>query len=393
MKQQIDKHVLLAALKKCLPEDGERIALHEPQFTGNEWSYVKNCLDTGWVSTVGAYVEQFENQLAEFTGVRRAIAVVNGTAALHVALKLAGVDQGDEVLVQDLTFIATTNAVSYCGAIPHFVDIEEKTLGLDPVKLEAYLQEIAELRPEGCFNRLTGRRLKAVVPMHTFGHPVNLDPLLELCGRYRLELVEDAAEALGSYYKGRHTGNWGKLSTLSFNGNKTITTGGGGAILTNDEGLGKLAKHITTTARVPHKWTFFHDQIGYNYRLPNINAALGCAQMEQLPKFINEKRNLVKRYEAALRDVYGVKLFIEPEFAKSNYWLNVLLLDSTEKDGRDNILEMLNSEGITSRPAWTLMHKLPMFSTCPHMDLAVAEDIEARLINIPSSAKLARAAV
>lgn len=388
MKQQLDKQIVVTAIKKCLPEDGERIALHEPQFSGNEWNYVKNCLDTGWVSTVGAYVEQFEHQLAEFTGVRRAVAVVNGTAALHVALKLAGVDQGDEVLVQDLTFIATVNAVAYCGAIPHFVDIEEKTLGLDPGKLETYLRDIAELRPEGCFNRLTGRRLKAVVPMHTFGHPVDLDPLLEICGRYRLELVEDAAESLGSYYKGRHTGNWGKLSTLSFNGNKTITTGGGGAILTNDEDLGKLAKHITTTARVPHKWTFYHDQIGYNYRLPNINAALGCAQMEQLEQFISDKRNLAKRYATAFQDINGLKFFVEPEFAKSNYWLNVLLLDADHAVERDSILELLHSGGITARPAWTLMHKLPMFLTCPRMDLSTAENIEARLINIPSSAKL-----
>jgi len=378
---------ILTALRQVLPQK-PFISLHEPSFAGNEWIYVKECLDTGWVSSVGKFVDRFEQQLADYAGVKRAVAVVNGTAALHVCLRLVGVEQGDEVLMPTLTFIATANAVSYCGAIPHFVDSEEKTLGLDPAKLADYLGEIAEVRPQGCFNKATGRRIKAVVPMHAFGHPVDLDPLLEVCNRYQIELVEDAAESLGSYYKGRHTGNWGKVSALSFNGNKVITTGGGGAILTNDEELGKFAKHLTTTAKVPHKWLFVHDQIGYNYRLPNLNAALGCAQMEELPGFLTAKRKLAQAYRHAFTGIEGVRFFNEPDFAQSNYWLNVMLLDQAFAHQRDALLEATNNQGIMTRPAWTLMHKLPMFSHCPCMDLASAENIESRLINIPSSAVL-----
>jgi perosamine synthetase len=369
-----------------LPRQDKPIGLHEPHFAGNEWAYVKECLDTGWVSSAGKYVDLFEKQLAEFTGVKRAVAVINGTAALHVCLKLVGVEQDDEVIMPTLTFIATANAISYCGAIPHLVDSSEITLGLDPHLLGEYLAQIAELRAEGCFNKKTGRRIKAVVPMHVFGHPVDLDPLAELCARYRLELVEDAAESLGSYYKGRHTGNLGRVSALSFNGNKTITTGGGGAILTNDEELGKLAKHLTTTARLPHKWSFIHDQVGYNYRLPNINAALGCAQLEQLPSFLENKRALAEKYRAAFAGIDGIRFFTEPDFAQSNYWLNVLLLDKQFAGYRDVLLEQTNSQGIMTRPAWTLMHELKIHEYCARMDkLDVAEDIERRLINIPSS--------
>lgn len=367
------------------------LRLHEPAFLGNEWDYVKECLDTGWVSSAGKFVDRFEQQLADYTGVKCAVAVVNGTAALHVCLKLVGVEQGDEVLVPTLTFIAAANAVSYCGAVPHFVDSKETTLGLDPEKLGLYLGEISELRKEGCFNRKTGRRIKAVVPMHTFGHPVDLDPLVEVCRRYRLELVEDAAESLGSYYKGRHTGSFGKASALSFNGNKVITTGGGGAILTNDEELGKLAKHLTTTARVAHKWSFIHDQIGFNYRLPNINAALGCAQLEQLPGFINNKRKLAENYQKAFAGIDGIRFFTEPDFARSNYWLNVLLLNKKFANQRDSLLEATNNQGIMTRPVWTLMHELEIYSSCPKMgSLDIAEDIERRLINIPSSANLGK---
>lgn len=378
---------ILAALRRVLPEKPS-LPLHEPSFAGNEWAYVKECLDTGWVSSVGKFVDRFEQQLADYTGVKRAVAVVNGTAALHVCLRLVGVEQGDEVLMPALTFIATANAVSYCGAIPHFVDSEERTLGLDPAKLADYLADIAEIRAQGCFNKATSRRIKAVVPMHAFGHPADLDLLVEVCNRYRLELVEDAAESLGSFYKDRHTGNWGKVSALSFNGNKIITTGGGGAILTNDEELGKFAKHLTTTAKVPHKWLFAHDQIGYNYRLPNINAALGCAQMEELPGFLAAKRKLADRYRASFAGIEGVRFFTEPDFAQSNYWLNVLLLDKQLAHQRDALLEATNSQGIMTRPAWTLMHKLPMFSHCPSMDIASAENLETRLVNIPSSAIL-----
>ncbi|SFL45108.1 LegC family aminotransferase [Pelosinus propionicus] len=384
-KNNFDTSAIIDVLKKCLPAGKASIGLHEPCFAGNEWKYVKECLDTGWVSSVGKYVDQFEEKLAEYTGAKRAIAVVNGTAALHISLMLTGVEADDEVLVPDLTFIATVNAITYCGAIPHFVDVEERTMGLDPNKLADYLLEIAELRGTDCFNRHTGRRIKAVLPMHTFGHPVDLDALIEVCQKFHLELIEDAAESLGSSYKGRHTGNWGKLSTLSFNGNKTITTGGGGAILTNDEELGKMAKYITTTAKVPHKWNFYHSQIGYNYRLPNINAALGCAQLEQLPDFLIRKRALAKKYIDAFSSVAGIRVFEEPAFAQSNYWLNVLMLEDNCRKYRDDVLAATNNNGIMTRPVWILMHKLPMFSNCPKMDVHVAEDLEARIINIPSS--------
>ncbi|TBL73001.1 LegC family aminotransferase [Paenibacillus thalictri] len=359
--------------------------LHAPQFEGNEWKYVKDCLDTGWVSSVGKYVDLFEKMLADYTGTKHAIAVVNGTAALHVSLKLAGVVSDDEVILPAFTFIATANAISYCGAVPHFADIEFSTLGLDPEKLARYLSEITEMKEEGCFNRITGRRIKAVVPMHTFGHPVDLDPLFEVCVKYRLELIEDAAESLGSYYKGKHTGHWGKLSALSFNGNKIITTGGGGAILTNDTILARQAKHITTTAKIAHAWEFVHDQIGYNYRLPNINAALGCAQLENLPEYIRLKRNLAERYANAFADIQGVKFFKEPPNSQSNYWLNVLILDESCASYRDELLAKTNQCGIMTRPAWRLMHQLDMFSQAPRMDLTNSEALSNRLINIPSS--------
>lgn len=384
----LDLYSIIRALKTVLPKDKRPMSLHEPCFSGNEWAYVKKCLDTGWVSSLGKYVDKFEHLLENFTGIKWAIAVVNGTAALHICLKLVGVERDDEVIVPALTFIATANAVCYCGAIPHFVDSEERTLGLDPEKLSEYLSDVSEVRKDGCLNKQTGRRIKAVVPMHTFGHPVDLDPLMELCDRFKLELVEDAAESLGSYYKGRHTGRWGKVSALSFNGNKTITTGGGGAILTNDEEMGRLAKHLTTTARAPHKWAIIHDHIGYNYRMPNINAALGCAQLEQLPVFLTTKRNLAEKYRKAFEGIDGIRFFTEPDFAKSNYWLNVLLLDEKFSNQRDNLLEETNNIGIMTRPAWALMQKLPMFQDCPKMNLSGAESLEARLINIPSSATL-----
>ena len=380
---------ILSALREVLPADRGFLPLHEPSFAGNEWGYVKECLDTGWVSSVGAFVDRFEADLAAYAGVKRAIATVNGTAALHVCLLLAGVEAGDEVLIPSLTFIATANAVSYCGAVPHFVDSEERTLGLDPLRLAEHLRETVELRPDGSYNRVTGRRIRAVVPMHAFGHPVDLDPLCEVCGRFGIELIEDAAESLGSFYKGRHTGNWGRLSAVSFNGNKIITTGGGGAILTNDEELAARAKHLTTTAKVPHRWEFNHDMTGYNYRLPNLNAALGCAQLELLPGFLADKRRLAERYSAAFAGVAGLRFVTEPPFAGSNYWLNALLLDEELACERDALLALTNDAGIMTRPAWTLMHRLPMFAGFPRMaDLSVAESLERRLINIPSSAFL-----
>lgn len=379
---------ILWAVKSVFAEEKETFGLHEPTFSGNEWKYVKECIDTGWVSSVGKFVNQFEEQLAEITGVKRVVAVTNGTAALHVCLLLAGVQTDDEVLVPALTFIATANAVTYCNAVPHFVDCEFKTLGVDAAKLKTYLSDIAEVRNKECFNRFTGRRIKALVPMHTFGHPVDIDALVELCREYHLELIEDAAESLGSYYKGRHTGNWGKVAAMSFNGNKVVTTGGGGAILTNDEELGKLAKHLTTQAKLPHRWEFRHDRIAYNYRMPNINAALGCAQLEQLPLFLEKKRALTQRYELALAQLSSVKLFKEPALTKSNYWLQAILIQPEYATMRDVLLAEFHENGIMARPAWNLMYTLPAYQTVPRMECSEAEEIVKRLINLPSSVNL-----
>ena len=367
-------------------------ALHEPTFGGNEWDYVKECLDTGWVSSVGEYVDRFEAMLTDVTGAGHAVATVNGTAALHAALMLAGVEAGDEVIVPSLAFVGAANAATYLGAIPHFADSEESTLGLDAAKLAAHLERIADITGGACRNKDTGRRIAVVVCVHAFGHPVDLDPLAEVCGKFSLPLIEDAAESLGSTYKGRHTGNHGLLSILSFNGNKTVTTGGGGAILTNDAALAAAAKHLTTTAKVPHKWEYNHDEAGFNYRLPNINAALGCAQLEQLPRFLEQKRRLAAAYEASFAGIAEVRFFAEPDFAKSNYWLNVLLLDPDTAAQRDDILTATNDNDFMTRPAWTPLHQLPMWADSPKMDLSVAEDLYRRLINIPSSPHLAGAA-
>ncbi|HEX3032068.1 MAG TPA: LegC family aminotransferase [Bacillota bacterium] len=388
MSKSVDLNEVIRAIQGVLPVDKSFIGLHEPKFSGREWDYVKECLDTGWVSSVGKFVDEFEAGLAAYTGAGYAVATVNGTAALHICLKLVGVEPGDEVLMPALTFIATANAVSYCGAVPHFADISESTLGLDPDKLDQYLKDISEIRAEGCFNRLTGRRIKAVVPMHTFGHPVDMDVLSDVAERYKLELVEDAAEALGSYYKGKHAGCFGKVSALSFNGNKILTTGGGGAILTNNQDLARLAKHITTTAKTAHKWAFNHDMIGYNYRLPNINAAMGCAQLEQLPVFLEQKRSLANHYKEAFSGIKGIKFVTEPVHSKSNYWLNAILLDEPNEAHLESLLEMTNNMGIMTRPVWTPMHKLPMFESCPGMLLTTTENIQRRLINIPSGAML-----
>jgi len=386
MSSSLTPEAVLRALRTVVPPGP--LALHEPRFSGNEWNYVKECLDTGWVSSVGKFVDRFERDLAETTGARHAVAVVNGTAALHICLKLAGVEPGDEVLMPALTFVATANAVSYCGAVPHFVDVDEATLGMVAPALRDYLENIADLRAGACFNRTTGRRIRALLPMHTFGHPSDLDALADVAARFRLELIEDAAESLGSYYKGRHTGNVGRLSALSFNGNKIITTGGGGAILTNDADLARLAKHITTTAKVPHRWRFEHDMVAYNYRLPNINAALGCAQLEQLPDFLERKRQLFQRYRAAFADIAGAHIVEEPAGCRSNYWLQTLLLDEASADRRDDILAATNDAGLMTRPAWTPMHRLAPYANCPRADLPVAESLERRIINLPSSPQL-----
>lgn len=377
---------IIDSIKSVLPENRVCIPLHEPCFRGNENKYVKECIDTVWVSSVGKYVDTFEKKLAEYIGVRKAVAVVNGTAALHLCLMLAGVEENDEVIVPALTFIATANAIAYCHAVPHFADSAENTLGLDPLKLDQYLADAAEMKNGCCYNKRTGRKISAAVPMHTFGHPIDLDKMAEVCNKYNIALVEDAAESIGSFYKGKHTGTWGKVAAVSFNGNKTITTGGGGAILTNNEELGKLAKHLTTQAKIPHRWEFSHDRIGYNYRMPNINAALGCAQLEQLPVFIEKKRQLAAKYKNALAKVKGINFFSEPEFAKSNYWLNAVLLEEKFVRKRDELLAALNDNGIMARPVWNLLYTMDMFKECPKMDCRMAEKIAARLINVPSSA-------
>ena len=379
---------VVSTLISCLPVSEKSIALHEPTFVGNEWAYVKDCLDTGWVSYLGPYVDQFERQLADYTGVKHAIAIVNGTAALHLALNVVGVRAEDEVILPALTFVATANAVVYCNAEPHFVDSSLNTLGLDPIALRNHLRNIATRRDGATYNRLTGRRIGAVIAVHIYGHPVDLDELVAVCQEFGLPLVEDAAESLGSYYKGVHTGNHGQCSALSFNGNKVITTGGGGAILTNDSELAQKLRHLSTTAKTPHRWEFNHDVIGFNYRLPNVNAAIGCAQMEQIEPRLRNKRELANRYAQAFESSETVSVFREPSFAQSNYWLNVLLLKPGSEHLKEPVLEATHNRKIFTRPTWTLLHRLPMYDECPRAELPVAEDIARRLINVPSSPQL-----
>lgn len=379
---------ILKKLNEVLANPNVSIPLHEPSFEGNEWTYVKECLDTGWVSSVGKYVDLFEEKLAEYTGSPYAVAVVNGTAALHISLLLAGVQANDEVLIPSLTFVATANAVSYCNAIPHFVDVAGDTLGLDPYKLEDYLKETSIIEQGRLINKYTKRRIGAIVPMHTFGHPVDIDPLLELCSRYNLAIVEDAAESLGSYYKGQHTGTFGKLAVISFNGNKIVTTGGGGAILTSDKELARAAKHLTTTAKIQHKWAFQHDAIGYNYRMPNLNAALGCAQLESLPSILERKRVLAESFYNIFRDIEGLRFFKEIPYVKSNYWLNAIILQTPDESMCEKILKLTNESSIMTRPIWRPMHKLQIYADCPQMDLSVTDSLEGSVINIPSSPSL-----
>ena len=381
---------VIEAVRAAAADPNAPQPLHDPLFEGNEIAYLTECIETGWVSSVGKFVERFEQDLASFTGSASAVAVANGTVALHACLRLAGVEASDEVLVPSLTFVGTVNPIAYAGAIPHFVDSEATTLGVDPDKLAEHLTTTLTGGAEGPRNRATGRRVRALVVMHTYGHPARIDALAAVCERFGIVLIEDAAESLGSYYRGAHTGNVGRVSAISFNGNKTVTTGGGGAILTNDPALGGLAKHLTTTAKLPHRWSFNHDMVGYNYRMPNINAALGCAQLEQLPGFLEAKRALAVRYVETFRDVPGVRVFTEPPHSRSNYWLNVLLLDPEVESLRDAVLDATNAAGVTTRPAWTLMHRLPMFASAPRMDLGTAERIERRLINIPSGVGTAR---
>lgn len=390
MSQEFPPSELVARLTRVLGHPASPIGLHEPEFAGNEWAYVKECLDTGWVSSVGKYVNEFEVRLAAYTGAKHAVAVVNGTAGLHVALVAAGVVPGDEVLVPALSFVATANAVSHCGALPHFVDSAGDTLGLDPDALMRHLQKVAEPSGGGLRNRVTGRRLAAIVPMHVFGRPVDMVGLLAVAARYGLPVVEDAAESLGSFIGDRHTGTFGALGVLSFNGNKIITTGGGGAILTNDSDVARRIKHLTTTAKLPHRWEFSHDEVAYNYRLPNLNAALGCAQLERLPELLASKRRLAAAYAEAFTDAGACQFVTELVGTTSNHWLNAIALDPSEAEYRDDFLAAAYEAGFHCRPVWRLLHRLPMYEACPRADLPVAEVLERQLINLPSSARLCR---
>ena len=363
----------------------ESIPLHEPRFFGNEKKYLNECIDSTFVSSVGKFVDEFEEKIANYTGAKYAIATSNGTSALHISLLLVDVDKNSEVITQPLTFVATCNAISYCGAKPIFVDVDKDTMGLSPSALKYFLENHTRVKKQQCINNKTGKVIKACVPMHTFGHPCRIDEIKDICDHYHINVIEDAAESLGSLYKGKHTGTFGKAGVMSFNGNKIITAGGGGCIITDDEDLAKKAKHLTTTAKVPHKWDFNHDMVGYNYRMPNLNAALLVAQLENLDNFISSKRKLANVYETFFNSNNYV--FVkEPMDSKSNYWLNSIILKN--KQQRDEFLDETNSSGIMTRPIWILMNKLPMFRRAQCGNLKNSEWLEDRVVNIPSSAIL-----
>ena len=376
---------IVDAIGRVLARADRPVGLHEPRFAEREKAYVAECLDTGWVSSAGAFVTRFEKALAAITGLF-AVAAVNGTCALSAALTLAGVAPGEEVVVPALTFVGTANAVVHAGAVPHFADSERTTLGLDAEALAGHLTAVGVRREGRLVNRATGRPIAALVPVHVFGHPADMDELAAVAERFGLTLVEDAAEALGTLYKNRHVGRHGRLSILSFNGNKIVTTGGGGAILTADAALAAEARHLTSTAKRPHPYEFFHDRTAFNYRLPNLNAALGLGQLERLDTLVAGKRDLARRYAEAFASVPGATFFREPGFARGNCWLNAVLLD--DQGLRDGVLRAARDAGFSCRPAWTPMHRLPMYENCPRAQLPVAEDMASRLVNLPSSAFL-----
>lgn len=381
-------HQIIQKIKNVLGGLSQPIPLHEPHFSGNEKKYLENCIDSRYVSYIGEYVKQFEENLCKQTQAKAALAVVSGTAALHLALKIIGIESQDEVLLPSLTFVATANAITYCGAVPHFVEVDENTLGVNPEKLDDYLSTIIDLQSSQCINKVTGRKIKALIVVHVFGHPVDLDSLFAICQKYGIELIEDSAQALGSEYKSRPVGNVGRIACLSFNGNKIITTGGGGALLFQDIELANKAKHLSTTARVVDNQFFYHDQIGFNYRMPNINAAIGCAQLERLDIKLKLKRKLASLYIQEFINIDEVKIFQEPNYAKSNYWLNTLILNDPSLENVKNLLNELNSNNILARPAWSLMHHLPMYMKNPRMDLAISEKLFNSIINLPSTAEL-----
>ena len=361
------------------------VPLSVPVFKGNEKKYMEECIDSTFVSSVGKFVDRFEEMVAEYTGAKKAVVCVSGTNALHMAMMLVGVERDDEVLTQALTFIATCNAISYIGAHPVFIDVDRDTMGLSPKAVQSWLENNAELRNGECYNKTTGRRIKCCVPMHTFGHPVHIEELVEVCKNWNIELVEDAAESIGSFYKGKHTGTFGKVGAISFNGNKTITTGGGGMLLFNDEELARHAKHLTTQAKVPHRWEFRHDHIGYNYRMPSINAALGCAQMEHLEEYVLNKRETGAKYAEFFKGIECVEFFEEPADCRANYWLNVVIL--RDKEAQLKFLEYTNDNGVMTRPIWELMNRLPMFEHCQNDGLKNTIWFADRVVNIPSSVR------
>jgi len=375
---------IIEFIKSLYPGENP-VPLHAPRFIGNEKKYVVDCIDSTFVSSVGQYVDRFEEMICEITGARHAIATVNGTCALHVALKLGGVQPGDEVITQSLSFVATVNAIAHCGANPIFLDVERETLGLDPTALEGFFKSSTRIKNHTCYNSTTGNRIAACVPMHTFGHPCRIDSIAEICGRYKVALIEDAAESLGSTYKEKHTGTFGLFGIYSFNGNKTVTCGGGGAIVTNDEALAKKAKHITTTAKVPHPYEYVHDMTGYNYRLPNLNAALACAQLEQLNTFVENKRELARLYQDFFTSL-DIPFVQEPMNARSNYWLNAIVL--SDRKTRDEFLSATNQAGVMTRPVWRLLNQLEMYGNCQTDALKNAQWLEDRVVNIPSSVRL-----
>ena len=376
---------IISFIKSLYPDENP-VPLHAPRFSGNEKRYLIDCIDSTYVSYVGQYVSRFEEHIQTFTGAKYAVAVDSGTSALHIALLLAGVNPDAEVLTQPLTFVATANTISYCNAHPVFIDVEKTTLGLDPQSLADFLKQYGNLKADGCcYNQATGRRIAACVPMHTFGHPCRIDQVVDICRKYHIPVIEDAAEALGSFYNGRHVGLFGDIGILSFNGNKPVTTGGGGMIITDNEDIAVKAKHQTTTAKQPHPWEFNHVCIGYNYRMPNINAAVGCAQMEGFSHVLENKRQTAQMYHDFFQDL-DVSLILEPENAQSNYWLNAILLKDRQE--RNQFLEFANSNGVQARPVWTLMNHLPMFCHCQHSLIETAQWLEDRLVNIPSSVRI-----
>jgi perosamine synthetase len=378
---------IIRAIKQVVGDAPRPVALHEPYFAGHERTYVDSCIDEGWVSSVGAFVDRFERELASFCGAKYAAVIVNGTCAIHVALITMGIGHGDEVLIPSLTFVATANAVVHAGAIPHFIEVEDTSLGIDPIALENYLKRIATTQNGVTVNKITGRPIRALMPVHVFGHPCQMPELARIAREWNLHLLEDATEALGSTQNGRPVGS-AHTAAFSFNGNKIITTGGGGAIVTQDEDFYRRLKHRATTAKQPHPWAFMHDEVAYNYRMPNLNAALGCAQLEQMPHFLAAKRALAEQYQQAFANIPGLKILPSPANTESNFWLTTLLAEHGDEAWLNTTLQALHAEKLLCRPIWQPLHQLPMYRDCPKDDLRLTESLAMRIINLPSSVRL-----